>query len=64
MDSAKEQIASGLRALALGLVQTVPTFLVVVWLLSETLGCGFGDLLSSLAAAQPVGPLLELIRGA
>ena len=64
MEVAREQIAGGLRALALGLTQTVPTLLVVVWLLSETVGWGFGDLLASLAASQPIGPLLELITGA
>ena len=64
MELAKEQVVSGLRALALGLAQTVPTFLVVVWLLSETVGWGFGDLLTALAALQPISPLLELIIGA
>lgn len=64
MQLAKKQIVSGLRALALGLAQTVPTFLLVVWLLSETVGWGFRDMLAALAASQPVGPLLELITGA
>ncbi|MXY46105.1 MAG: hypothetical protein F4Y44_03785 [Chloroflexi bacterium] len=64
MELVKEQIASGLRSLGVGLIQTIPTFLIVVWLLAATVGWGITDLLGWIAASQPISPLWELILGA
>ena len=64
MEIAKQQINRLIRGVGLASIQTMPTLLVVLWLSSETVGWGLFELLGYLAEAQPICPLLELIKGA
>lgn len=61
MKQANPQRQNILELTGIWLMQLGPTFLVIVWLLSATIGWGFGDLFRHLLESQPVGPLAELI---
>ena len=64
MDIAKQQINGLLRGTVDILVRTLPTFLIILWISSMTVGWGLTELCEMLAESQPISPLLELITGA
>ena len=64
MDIAKQQINGLLSGTVDILVRTLPTFLIILWISSMTVGWGLTDLCEMLTDSQPISPLLELITGA
>ena len=64
MDIAKQQISGFLRSTVDILVRTLPTFLIILWISSMTVGWGISEFCEMLTESQPISPLLELITGA
>ena len=62
MDIAKRQIQDFSKSILIVLVQSLPTCLVVLGLISAAAGWGFWDMLNDMfLESQPISSLLEML---